>query len=212
MQLPGRENRFAERPYGSMSDLIPSLVEALETRLDLPYAFYGHSLGATIAFEAARALRRRGRPQPVHLFAAASPAPQVPWPYPRMGLLGESQFLAEVQRRYGGIPRPVIEDAQLRALLVPTLRADMNLLETYTYEAEHPLECRITVLGGDADRIVTREILEPWREQTLNGCTLHLLEGDHFFLQSERARLLALISEELSRNYASRTPHRISPS
>ena len=128
------------------------------------------------------------------------------------GLLGESQFLAEVQCRYGGIPKPVIEDAELRALLVPTLRADVNLLETCTYEAEHPLECRITVLGGGADRIVTREVLEPWREQTLSGSTFHLLEGDHFFLQSDRARLLTLISQELARSCAGRTPHGTSPS
>jgi len=185
VQLPGRENRLAERPYLSMSDLIPPLVDAVQSRVDLPYAFYGHSLGARVAFETARGLRRRGTQQPIHLFAAASPAPQIPWPYPRMSLLGECEFLAEMQRRYGGVPGPVVEDAELRALLVPTLRADVNLLETYLYEADPPLECGITVIGGGADRIVTRE--------------------------SDRARLLALISEDLARSCAGRSPLRTFP-
>jgi medium-chain acyl-[acyl-carrier-protein] hydrolase len=190
IQLPGRENRLRETPFRSIDALAPALVEGIAEEIDWPYAFYGHSLGAKIAFETAREVRRRGFAEPVHLFAGASPAPQIPWPHPPTADLAENDFIDEIQRRYGGVPRQVIEDAELRALLIPTLRADFGLVETSKYTMETPLECAITVFGGRGDNTVDRAELEAWRFQTLRGFRLHMFDGDHFFLQSERRALL----------------------
>jgi medium-chain acyl-[acyl-carrier-protein] hydrolase len=199
IQLPGREHRWSEPPVGSIDELIPPLVEGLRPWLNRPYAFYGHSLGARIAFEVARALRGTGLPQPSHLFVGASPAPQIPWSWPALRSMEDGDFLDEIQRRYGGIPKQILAEPELLAALLPTLRADVALMETYRYIPEGPLDCPITAIGGAGDRIVPPSALQAWWTQTRNCFELHLLEGDHFFLQSQRQRLLGLISAELAR-------------
>jgi medium-chain acyl-[acyl-carrier-protein] hydrolase len=198
IQLPGRGERLRERPYDSMRELIPPLVAALRPWLDRPFCFYGHSLGARIAFEAARALRKAGPSQPAHLFAASSPAPQTASPHPPMHGLPEDDFLEEIQKRYAGVPKQLVEDKEMRALLIPTLRADVAIMETYTYEAEVPLGCPITAIGGAQDRTVLPTDLKGWQEETCGSYALHLPEGDHFFLNTNRKWLLALISAELA--------------
>jgi medium-chain acyl-[acyl-carrier-protein] hydrolase len=182
----------------SMAEVIPPLVRALQPLLDRPFAFYGHSLGANIAFELARAFRKAGGPQPDHLLVAASPAPQLPWLLKPMHAMNEEEFLHEIQNRYGGLPKPVIEDPEMRALLIPSLRADVEIMETYAYQAGDPLVCAITAIGGMDDQMVKRPALERWRDQTSASYKLHMLPGDHFFLQSARLPLLALIASELA--------------
>jgi medium-chain acyl-[acyl-carrier-protein] hydrolase len=201
IQLPGRENRLREPPFRSLDELIPVLVEGILGEIDRPFAFYGHSFGAKIAFEAARELRRKGIPGPFHVFAGASLAPHVPWPHPPTHTLAETDFIDEIQRRYGAMPRQVIEDPELRALLIPTLRADLQLVETSGYKPGPPLECAITVFGGMADNTLDRADLEVWQHQTLNTFRLHMLDGDHFFLQSDRQALLDLVRTGLMESF-----------
>lgn len=193
IQLPGRENRMRERPFCSMHELAPALAEGVSQSADRPFIFYGHSLGGRIAFETARALRRQGRTQPRHLFVGASDAPQSPWPYPLLHRLPEDEFIGEMQKRYGGVPQQVIEDPELRALFIPTLRADVELLETYRYSLEAPLDCSITAFSGVQDPMVSRAMMEGWSQQTNRSFQLHLIEGSHFFLHSARKRLLDFI-------------------
>jgi medium-chain acyl-[acyl-carrier-protein] hydrolase len=197
VQLPGRESRLREKPFVSMAELIPRLVDAITAHLDRAYAFYGHSLGAKIAFEVVRELRRRGANWPAHLFVAACPAPQVPWPHPLTHCLDTPQFLDETQRRYGGIPQQVIDDKELCALLLPALRADVTMIETYTYTAEAPLDGGITVFGGLKDRMVEESSLASWRAQTRGGFRLQMACGDHFFPLLPEARLPESIAAEL---------------
>jgi len=198
VQLPGRESRFREKPFSSVPELIPALVDAIAAHLDRPFAFYGHSLGGKVAFEAARELRRRGMAEPKHLFVAACPAPQLPWPLPLMHGLDTTQFLEEIQKRYGGIPQQVLEEEELRVLLLPMLRADITMIETYSYSAEPPLAGGITVFGGREDRMVEESSLEPWREQTEGKFRLQMEAGNHFFPQSVQAPLPESIAGELS--------------
>jgi len=193
VQLPGREGRLKERPFSSMDELIPPLVEALSGLLDRPYVLYGHSLGAPIAFETARAFRRSRRRPPAHLFVGASPAPQLPWPHPLMHRLAEDDFLNEIQTRYGGIPRLVMEDPELRAALVPALRADITIMETYRYRPEAPLDLGITAFAGTRDTMVTPAAITEWRHQATQAFQLEDLDGDHFFTQTVRHRLLETI-------------------
>jgi medium-chain acyl-[acyl-carrier-protein] hydrolase len=198
IQWPGRENRIRERPFETIDELVPALVNGLSEWLVPPFAFYGHSLGAKIAFETTRHLRRTGKVQPSHLFVGASQAPQLPWPHPPLHVLREDEFIKEVQKRYGGVPREVLQDAELRALLIPTLRADVRLIETYRYDPEPPLNCAITVFGGSDDNTVDRIGLDAWRHQTSQAFRLLMVAGDHFFLHSARQQLLNAIGGSLN--------------
>lgn len=188
VQLPGRESRFRENSYDSMEELISPLVDALSDHLDREFAFYGHSLGAKIAFEAIRELRRRGLRRSAHLFVAACPAPQLPWPLPLMHGLSTPEFLNEMQARYGGIPAQVREDDELIALLLPMLRAEIRMIETYAYTPEAPLECGITVFGGLEDRMVEQPSLAAWELQTKSRFRLQMEFGGHFFPQRTESR------------------------
>jgi medium-chain acyl-[acyl-carrier-protein] hydrolase len=194
---PGRESRIRERPCSSIEELVPALTSGLSKWLDGKFVFYGHSLGAKIAFEVSRELRRRQHVGPAHLFVGACQAPQVPWHQPVLHQLAEEQFIEQVQNRYGGIPRQVVSDPELRALLVPALRADVRLVETYKYTPEPPLSCPITAFGGAADGTVEPWTLDAWRQQTRNDFQIYTVPGDHFFVQSSRQRLLQAIATVL---------------
>lgn len=193
IQLPGREGRLREPAFTSMRELIPSLSDNLRWLMDRSCVFYGHSLGGMIAFEVARELRRSGGSQLSGLVVGAAGAPQVPRVHSPIHHLDEQAFLDEVQKRYGGIPRQIMEDAEIRALLVPALRSDVTILETYQYAPEAALDCDITAFGGLRDRMVTAESLDAWRQQTAGRFRLNMLDADHFFIQPARAELLASI-------------------
>lgn len=205
---PGRESRIREAPYASIDELVPALCEGIIRWLDREFVFYGHSLGAKIAFEVSRELRRRGHVEPHHLFVGACQAPQLPWPHPLLHLLEEGQFIEQVQRSYGGIPNQILEDPELRTLLIPGLRADVRLVETYRYRPEPPLNCPITVFGGASDRTVDDWALEAWRHQTCGAFRVHMVPGDHFFVHSDRRQLLSTIAGGLRPNPSS-MGHRI---
>ncbi len=198
IQLPGREARLREPLVSTIPDLVPSLVDALLPLLDRPYMIYGHSLGARIAFETVRQLRRLSLSLPAHLFVGACPAPHLPWQHARLSGLDDNDFLREIQLRYGGIPAQVIADREMRELLLPILRADVDMLESYDYDATAlPLECGITAFGGTEDRMVRQPVLAEWRHQTCSAFRLRMLPGDHFFLQTARRQLMDEIAAQL---------------
>lgn len=190
IRLPARDTRFREPPLRSVFDVAPQVAAAMHAVLDRPYALYGHSLGGIVAFETARELRRRGAPIPQRLLVSASHAPQLPWAHPPLRYLDQDVFLHEMQKRYGGIPNQVLEDEELLRLLLPGLRADVEMIENYRYSDEPPLEFPVTVYGGDRDRMVSRISLEGWREQTTAAFRLHIVPGDHFCLPAVQPRLL----------------------
>ena len=199
VQLPGRESRWREQPASSIGELIPRLMEGLAPWLDRPFAFYGHSLGARVAFEMAHELRRIGACQPNQLLVGACPSPQSLWPWPPLRWLADDDFLDEIQFRYGGTPKQILAEPELRAALLPALRADVTMMETLRHIARVPLDCPITAFGGTNDPMVEAEALQGWREQTQGNFALHLVDGDHFFLQSRRQWLLSQISTDLAR-------------
>ncbi|MFN8008646.1 MAG: alpha/beta fold hydrolase [Terriglobia bacterium] len=198
VQLPGRENRFSEPCIKRISDLMPELVKALQSRLTQPFALFGHSMGALICFELARELRRQNLPEPVHLFLSAHRAPHLPDPYPPIAHLSEEEFVEEVQRRYGGIPEPVKQSKELMEIMIPVLRADFEMLENYQYVMEEPLFCPITVLGGFEDFETTDAELEAWQLHSRKVFDLKLFPGDHFFLQTSQSELLGFLNKKLS--------------
>ena len=196
VQLPGRGTRLMEPPFTRLSPLIQALAQALFPLMDKPFAFFGHSLGALVSFELARQLRREYAVQPVRLFISADRAPQIPNRDPAIHSLPEGEFLVEL-RRLNGTPREVLEDEELRQIMLPLLRADFAVYETYGYSTEPPLNCPISAFGGLQDRRVSRGDLEAWRDQTSVSFSLRMFPGDHFFLNTTQPVLLRVLSQEL---------------
>jgi medium-chain acyl-[acyl-carrier-protein] hydrolase len=199
IQLPGREGRFREQPYLRLEALVEDLTAAV-----LPlvaegqrFAFFGNSLGGLIAFETLQEIRRRTGYEAAHFFVSATGAAHLPPPLPPMGHLDNRGLIREVCERYGGIPAPLLEDEEFLAVLLPTLRADICMLEAYERRPPQPLSCPITAFGGVRDRTVPATHLEGWREQTVSSFTRILLQEDHLYLQSARETLTAHIREAL---------------
>jgi len=196
IQPPGRESRLGEAPLTRIPEAVALLGEEFLRLLDVPFALFGHSLGAHIGFELARLLRRKNLVGPVHLFASASRAPQLPDPDPPISHLPEQEFLDELCQRCGGIPQEVLDNADLLEIVMIALRADCEMCETYRFQPERPLECPITVLGGDADYLKYDE-LAAWREQTADRFRLHMFPGGHFFIRDREEQIPKLISQAL---------------
>ncbi|GAB3432926.1 thioesterase II family protein [Flindersiella endophytica] len=195
VQLPGRESRTAEPPYRRLKPLVDDLTLAVEPLLDKPFAMFGHSMGALVAFELTRQLRRASAPQPERLFLAAFRAPQLPSPNIRIHHLPD-EVLKTVLRKEG-TPKEVLENEELMRALLPTLRADLELCDTYEFAPESPLEVPMSIFGGHQDVRVGRADLERWEDQAGAGFNLTMLPGSHFFVHSAQDLLLAQLSTEL---------------
>ena len=200
LQLPGRENRLREAPLTSLPGIVEAVVPQLTTLLDRPFAFFGHSMGSLVAYEVARALAARGAPGPAHLMVSARRAPHLGEADPPLHALPDEDFIAAIDRRYGGIPAEILQHRDLLELLLPALRADMRAIETHRHVPGPLLDCPITVFGGSADTRAQREVLAPWREHTRGSTQLQQFAGGHFYfndvavrgqLVGEVARLLA---------------------
>jgi medium-chain acyl-[acyl-carrier-protein] hydrolase len=197
IQLPGRESRFMEPPFTRMPPLVDTLSHALLPYLDTPFAFFGHSMGALVGFELARHIRRHHRIEPLHLFVSGCRAPHMPNPEPPLHPLPDYALIHEL-RRFGGIPEEALQNGELMSLLLPTLRADLALYETYMYSVEEPFRCSISAFGGLQDVKVDYNYLAAWWAQTYGSFTLRMFDGGHFFLLNARKPLLQAISQDLA--------------
>ncbi len=196
VELPGRGSRFSERPMSDLKRLVAALATGIMPYLDKPYALFGYSLGAVIAFELAQHLRHHALPAPVQLLVAARRAPHLADIRPPIYNLPEAQFLREIHK-YNGTPMTVFQDPDLRALFLPVLRADFQITDTYICSADDPLDCPITAFGGLQDETVSQQALGEWGQYTRSHFALHMFEGDHFFLKSQQRSLLAAIEVSL---------------
>ena len=197
VHLPGRGKRLREPPFTHYQSLVQAIAEGLHPYLDQPFALFGHSLGAMLSFELARHLRRMRLPQPQHLFVSGRRAPQVVNSEPPTHDLPEAQFVAAL-RKLNGTPAEALEHPELMQLMLPLLRADFEVCDTYTYVSEEPLAIPITAYGGLFDTGVLREQVEGWRQQTTASFTLRMLPGDHFFINTSQTTLLRLLLEDLT--------------
>ncbi len=193
LQLPGREDRLGETPFTRFAPLVQTLVPILQPYLDLPFTFFGHSMGALVSFELVRELRRQGCPSPTHLFVSALRAPQLPDLNLPIHRLPEPKFIEALQQ-LKGTPEGILQNVDLMQLLSPTIRADLAIAENYIYSAQDPLPCPITAFGGQEDFIVRPEELEGWKAQTLSSFHLQMFPTDHFFVHHNRTELLKVIA------------------
>lgn len=194
--LPGRESRVREPGYTQLDKLVETLAREIAPYLDKPFAFFGHSMGAAISFELTRRLRDERGIEPEHLFVSGRRSPQTPRRDPYIHDLPEPEFVEQIERM-NGTPREVLDHPELMALLIPMLRADFAVCYSYVYAPGKPLRCPITVLGGTRDEEAPPDKLDLWREETTGDFSLHLLEGDHFFINQRQAEICRIITMAL---------------
>ena len=185
IQLPGREDRQAEAPVTDICDLIAALLPHMEPLTGLPFLFYGHSLGAIVAFDLAREMRRRGLPMPRALMVSGRRAPQLPLSHKAHGLGPDEEF-ADYLRLMGATPQAVLDRPHWRDRLFPTIRADLNISDLYEYTHEPPLDCPIHCFPGRDDPLVSGAEWQGWAVQTTAGFRLTELPGGHFFAAAEQ--------------------------
>jgi surfactin synthase thioesterase subunit len=193
VQLPGRETRLREAPLTGFDQVVEAVAGAIAAEVRLPYALYGHSMGALLAFEVARRTESR---RPVHLFVAGCRAPQLAPAGRRRHALPQAE-LVQWLRELEGTAGEVAAHAELMRLIMPALRADLTLTDAYRYQAGRPLPVDLTAFGGESDPEAPPATLPPWSRETANRFSLHLFPGGHFFVVGARARLLRVMAEEL---------------
>ncbi|MDN5898490.1 MAG: thioesterase domain-containing protein [Brachybacterium sp.] len=194
--LPGRDERAAHPPTRTLSAQVEQMHHAIEPLLDRPFALFGHSMGALLAFELARALRESGSPRPLRLFLSAFRAPHLPNPNFTIHHLPD-EVLKTVLLKDGTAPE-IVHNVDIMRALLPTLRADFELCETYCHEEQPPLDVPIRAFGGLQDVRVPATDLEPWREHTSRDFALQTFTGDHFFVHSARDLLVTHLVDDLT--------------
>jgi len=189
VRLPGRDMRIKETPFSEWPLLLNATEKALAPYLDKPFTFFGHSLGARIAYELTRRLQNQGKPLPRQLLIAACRCPHIPNASQYMHDLPEKEF-HECLQRMSGTPPEVLEDRRLMAILEPTIRADMKLAEIWGGIVQEPLNVPIAAFSGLEDDIDPSAKMVEWELYTNVKFTFHALPGNHFFIHSSKALLL----------------------
>lgn len=197
IQLPARQNRLSEPPFTRVGPLVDTLADVLESHASVPFALFGHSMGGLVAFELARQLRRRHAAQPVALLIASCRAAHLPNRAPLMAALPDPAFLTAL-RTFSGVPESLLHNRELLELLLPTLRADVTLYESYAYAPEPPLACPIFVYGGRELGDVPFDELSAWRHLTCGPVKVQTFPGSHFFIEESQSGLLQAIQQDLA--------------
>jgi len=208
VELPGRETRFSEPPVASMPALVPPLCDAIGDLRGVPFAFLGHSLGAVVAFEVARELQARGGAMVGAVVACGHRAPHLPPRERPIHGLPDAELELEL-KQLDGCPPEFWQHQELKELLLPVIRADLALAETYRCAPGSPLSCPILAFGGSDDEDLPARDLESWREHTSSEFRATILPGDHFFVRHRAHELTRAALDALglpSVQYGARLP------
>ncbi|MFF8016624.1 alpha/beta fold hydrolase [Streptomyces sp. NPDC007929] len=181
VQYPGRQDRRTETPVADIKELAALVAGKLQDdETAAPFAFFGHSMGALVAYETARILEERGAASPRRLFLSARGAPG-----PRRSphdVLPDDEAILTAVRRLGGTGVTLLDDPELVAMVLPALRADYAALAAYSWTPREPLSTPLTVLCGDADPVVSVEEACGWLEFTSAETEVRILPGGHFYV------------------------------
>jgi len=199
-KLPGRETRIEETPRTELVPLAADLAHAINrsSLIDKPLVLIGFSMGALLAFEVARQLRELEVEISV-LIAGAARAPLGRWSRGRLHKLRKDEdFIREMNALYAAIPEAIINDPEARRLLLPIIRADITMFETYKYTPAVPLTCELITLTGTEDPVVRAKHIAPWR-QLATTYRHRSFPGGHYFAKTDRAAVLQTISRRIGR-------------
>lgn len=202
IQLPGREQRFAEPCYTRMPPLIEALLQEIGAYLDKPYFFFGHSMGAIISYELACEIQRQGKNSPSIFMPSGRQAPQFPEKSSPIHDLPDDEFCIEfLNRHYSNELNSVLESQELRELFIPQLRADFELADTYIFDPSNSSKFGCPIIAFDCEigrDCIEEQELSGWGMHTTNYFRSYRLPGNHFFIESEEERLLVIIRDELA--------------
>ena len=179
MLLPGRESRLGEPPMTNASAMMDAFLAASRDPFDRPYAIFGHSMGALLAYRLAWGLQEAGMRAPICLIVSGRDAPQTVYSHGPLHGLGDEEFLAALGDRYGGMP--LLEDAEMREIFLPILRADLTVVETFVMPDRAELTCPVVALAGVEDGSVSESGLRAWGEVTAGEFAARRLPGGHFY-------------------------------
>ncbi|MBB4683789.1 thioesterase II family protein [Amycolatopsis jiangsuensis] len=197
VQPPGRAERGRERPHEDVEAMVDDALEGLADAFTGDYAFFGHSLGALVAYLLTRRLVERGATPPRHLFVSGRAAPQLPDTRPPLRALPDDRLAAELHA-LGGLPDVLRREPELLAMFLPLMRADLTVNETYRHVPGDRLPVPLTVFGGDRDPRADRSELEAWLELS-SDAALFTYAGGHFYLEDRVPELLAVVRRRLQR-------------
>ncbi|MER7671702.1 alpha/beta fold hydrolase [Kitasatospora sp. NPDC096128] len=195
VQYPGRQNRFAEPTIDSVPDLAEQVYQELRGWVDRPILFFGHSMGAAVAFEVTRRFARDGLAGPERLFVSAGRAPSLPRDT-AVHLMSDAGMLAEIVR-LGGTDERILDVPALRELIIPSLRADYTAIETYQVPADVVVPQPITALVGETDANATVEQVAQWERHTSGGFSLRVFPGGHFYVAEQVDAVVRLLTAHL---------------
>lgn len=197
VQLPGRANLMNEKAFTEVDALVEVLCDKLSAFTDKPLALFGHSMGAIICYELSQKLIEITGTGPVHLFVSGRQAPHIRTKDKITYNLPQDEFIEEL-KKLNGTPKEVLENADLLEIVLPLLRADFKLVETYHHRNQKPLPCPITVFGGTEDNEVKIKDLKEWKDYTTSKFELQIFDGDHFFINQYKDKFTSIISKALN--------------
>ncbi|WP_217270696.1 thioesterase II family protein [Kroppenstedtia pulmonis] len=196
VEFPGRGMRIRDPLCTRLPVLLDDLLPFILRRQDRPFAFFGHSLGSLVAFELARWLKRNHGLEPVGIFASGFAAPHLPRRSLPIHALSDESFLKRL-RQFNGTPEEILQNEGMMEVMMPILRADFAVAETYRHFPGQPLECPITAFGGLKDKDVNLSELDAWRKHTNRRFTACFFPGNHFFLHPQEKSILKQMSRHL---------------
>ncbi len=201
VELPGHGFRLSEPLIDRLNDLLPVLTEGIADELDRPFALFGHSMGAILGYELTLLLQKQfPERKPVHVFLSGHGAPHLPQHEPPIHQLPEQEFIEKI-KSYNGTPPEVFENKELLSLMIPILRTDFKMCETYQRDKIEKIDIPLTAMGGVQDPGATRADLEAWKEYTTRSFNVRMFPGDHFYLLHQKIALLQAILRDINAHF-----------
>lgn len=197
IEYPGRGSRILEESLTDLNGIVEDAYAQIKSLINMPYAIYGHSMGAVVGFLLTRKIAEMKQPGPLHLFVSGTDAPSVPAKEEPRYLLPKNDFIEKL-KKLGGMPDEILNNDELLDFFEPILRADFQAIETFEYRKITPLSTGLTVMIGDKEDVEEEDVLK-WQEETIQPLNYFKFPGDHFFIYKNEKEIAAIISDILKK-------------